>query len=925
MKDVNNKLKILEDTIKNIPNGIVVCSLEEHGRVGVLFINDFFCKLFGDTKESLIVRINADFNGIIDEEFREAVSDELKNIGIDRPDVTMEWRYTKPDEDKVWISCTLHVGDDALVYGSFSDITEEKNNEFFTRLEEEMHEMTCDFAGAWTWMYDLDTDTCYPGKKLQNQVGIGPVVKMSKKYFYHKAFPEQSRPVMTDAAQRIKRGQSPVEFELQCRYPDGVLHWLRICITRIEMGLYKGNYVVGSAKPIDMERALREKIELEKQKVLVHDRSLRAYIVTNISRNRVLEHAELMNKLAIEIDGMKMEEALETVLPSFADEEDRKKYSDLHNRESLLEAYAKGKTTREMEARRKMPNGEIIWARSVLNLLKEPVTEDILLYEYCYDIHARKMFEKVMGEAVNFIYERTGGLNLKTGQISLILPSVDMEKPEVFNADYEELIEKYAEDFVYAEDKETYLQMASAANIIEQCKVENHFEFIHRTLEDNQIRYKRNLWYLYDRKEMICLALRTDMTETIGNENKKRKELTEALAAAEQATLAKSEFLSRMSHEIRTPMNAIMGMTAIAQENKADFQQVSECLEKIDMSSHYLLTLINDILEMSRIESGKTEIGRGEFDFNFLMEGIQTIVETLALKSNIRYEYVNHTSAESHYYGDMIRIQQVLVNIISNAIKFTKPGGRVRFLVEILEETKAKTIFRFSVADTGIGMSNAFMKKMFRPFEQEDSTTTSRYEGSGLGLAISKSLIEAMGGQIEVDSFVGIGSTFRVILPLERIQGITSETVYVEPEMARGDESILKGSRILMAEDHPLNVMIAKKLLERKGAIVTVADNGQMAVDIFNKAEPGFYQAILMDIRMPVMDGLEAAKRIRGLERTDAKNIPIIAMTANALDEDRRKSKDAGMNEHLAKPFEPAQLYTILSAAMVGQGERTHE
>lgn len=392
----------------------------------------------------------------------------------------------------------------------------------------------------------------------------------------------------------------------------------------------------------------------------------------------------------------------------------------------------------------------------------------------------------------------------------------------------------------------------------------------------------------------------------------KNLELQKALNAAQEATRAKSEFLSRMSHEIRTPMNAIIGMTAIAQENKSDFMQVSDCLSKIDLSSHYLLTLLNDILEMSRIESGTTSIKTGEFDFNVLMEGIQTIVEVIAVQHEIRYECVNHANLDYHYIGDRLRIQQIIVNIITNAIKFTKRGGRVRFSVTCEEAANDKMNFHFTIEDTGIGMSEEFMKRMFKPFTQEDGSNTSRYQGSGLGLAISRNLIELMSGTITADSFVGVGTTFRIMLPLKRVKKGYSYSNAKKKDASLQDIAMLKGCRILVAEDHPMNVMIAKRLLEDKGMVVTIADNGKMAIDMFNASDINYYCAILMDIRMPVMDGIEATRQIRRLRREDASTIPIIAMTANALDEDRKMTREAGMDAHLAKPFDPKQLFKTL-------------
>ena len=569
-----------------------------------------------------------------------------------------------------------------------------------------------------------------------------------------------------------------------------------------------------------------------------------------------------------------------------------------------------------------MPDGQIIWVRNIIHLLRDPRTRDIFNYEYCYDIQQHKMLDETLHAAVNYDYERFGSMLLKNGQITMLYRRDENEQQlemSIVVKEYKEVSTDYGNAVVLPEDREMFLKKISLEEVQKQLADKDVYEFTHRTLEDGVIHFKRTRFVIYDSLNQIALMTRADVTDTVMQERAKRKELQDALEAAELATQAKSEFLSRVSHEIRTPMNAIMGMTSIAQENRSDFNQVSDCLNKIEMSSQYLLTLINDILEMSRIESGKTEIAHQEFDFNFLMESVRTIVESLAIKNGIRYEFVNQANTDTHYIGDVMRIQQILVNLISNAIKFTKEGGKVRFSVNISSQTEKQARFRFVVADTGIGMSEEFMARMFQPFTQEDSTTTSKYSGSGLGLAISKSLVDAMGGTIAVESFAGVGSTFTVEIPLERLEYF-SENRNQKEEIRRPaveDLSILEGRHVLMAEDHALNIMVATKLLERRGIIITVAENGQEAVNKFKESELGFYDAILMDIRMPVMDGLDATKAIRSLERKDAERIPIIAMTANALDEDRRKTKEAGMNEHLAKPFEPAQLYKVLAEQII--------
>ena len=569
------------------------------------------------------------------------------------------------------------------------------------------------------------------------------------------------------------------------------------------------------------------------------------------------------------------------------------------------------------------------WLTLNIDTVVQPETGDLLGFLSVMDVTERKMQEQMLETVVRRSYDYIAHVNLLEDSMTLYRHREMQQEDDAYHPGQSyclsAAIRDSAERFVIPSERESYLQKASLENLKQILHDRGSYEFAFHLMENGVCRAKRMRIDLLDEATGTAVMTRSDITEMIEQQEQQKSRLREALQqtqtaldAAESATQSKSAFLSRMSHEIRTPMNAIIGMTAIAKESRADSDQVGECLDKIDMSSHFLLTLINDILEMSRIESGHTEIKHSEFSFDYLMESIRTIVEPLALKSGLRYEFKNNAQTDSHYIGDAIRIQQVIVNLIGNAVKFTKQNGRVRFSVNKGSETENSTNLQFIVEDTGIGMSEDFMEKMFNPFTQEDGSNTSEYGGSGLGLAISKNFVDAMGGTIHAESIRGIGSTFTVELPLGRLNQATQDQMPSEKKKQAADLSVLNQCRVLMAEDHPLNVMVATKILQRKGVIVVTAGNGQIAVDQFQKSPIGFYDAILMDIRMPVMDGLDAAQTIRGLDRSDAQTIPIIAMTANALEDDRKKSQEAGMNAHLAKPFEPMQLYQML-ATLIAQ------
>ncbi|MFR1373375.1 MAG: ATP-binding protein [Eisenbergiella massiliensis] len=369
------------------------------------------------------------------------------------------------------------------------------------------------------------------------------------------------------------------------------------------------------------------------------------------------------------------------------------------------------------------------------------------------------------------------------------------------------------------------------------------------------------------------------------------------------ASRAKSDFLSRMSHEIRTPMNAIIGMTGIAIQEKQDSQKVEDCLHKIDSSSQYLLSLINDILDMSKIESGKMKLENGIFSMKQLLEGVYNLIEPQTMEKNIEFtrEFV---ISEEWVTGDSLHLNQVLINLLGNAVKFTPRGGHIRLKAVQKPAGEGMVKTTFSVRDDGIGVSSENRQRIFRSFEQASDDTSRKYGGTGLGLAISDRLVRMMGGHIALESEENKGSDFSFTL----LQTVGRRPAEEDDKLTEGALAGLEGARILLVEDNELNLEIARTILEMQKCQVETALNGQEGVDRFCESSEGYYDLILMDIRMPVMDGLEAAKLIRASGRTDARTVPIVAMSANAFEEDVKKSLESGMNAHLAKPFQMEDL-----------------
>ena len=420
--------------------------------------------------------------------------------------------------------------------------------------------------------------------------------------------------------------------------------------------------------------------------------------------------------------------------------------------------------------------------------------------------------------------------------------------------------------------------------------------------------------------------IQTQAMKEMEESNKKLKKAknitTEALQTAENANKAKTDFLSNMSHDIRTPMNAIIGMTSLIRHDAGNKAKVIEYADKIDISSQHLLGIINDVLDMSKIEAGKTVFKYTDFSILDFITELNTIFhsqideknQTLTIiKENIRHEWVN---------GDQVHLMQIFSNLVSNAVKCTQEGGKIQFLVEECE-TKSSVYakYRFLVSDNGMGMSADFKDTIFDAFTRAESSMTNKIQGTGLGMAITKNLVEAMGGTIDVESELGQGSCFEVLIDLR----IAEDRFVSSAEQAEKDEpagNVLKGMRFLCAEDNELNAEILMELLKIEGAECTICENGKRVLEAFEQSAPGDYDMILMDVQMPVMNGYEATKAIRRSSHELAKTIPIIAMTANAFSEDIQHSLAAGMNAHVSKPVEMKVLEKTIRSIKSGGGHR---
>ena len=407
-------------------------------------------------------------------------------------------------------------------------------------------------------------------------------------------------------------------------------------------------------------------------------------------------------------------------------------------------------------------------------------------------------------------------------------------------------------------------------------------------------------------------AYRTNLAHQKQEQEKDEKykaELLRTAKKAEAANEAKTEFLQRMSHDIRTPINGICGMINVADHYADNMEKQTECRAKIKEASHLLLELINEVLDMSKLESDEVVLEEIPFNLNSISEEILGVIEHMAAEQNIRILWEKKEVTHWNLIGSPVHVKRILMNILSNAVKYNKENGYVYISCrEIPSKQTAMTTLEFVCRDTGIGMAEAFQKRIFEPFAQEHAGSRTKFVGTGLGMPITKKLVEKMNGTISFESKEGTGTTFVIRIPFQIDADMKDRT-----ETEEKTETSIQGLHVLLTEDNELNMEIAEFVLQNEGAVVTKAWNGQKAVDIFRKNRPGEFDVILMDIMMPVMNGYEAAKMIRSLDREDAKVIPIIAMTANAFTEDKMRAKEAGMDEHIAKPVDGKLLVKVIN------------
>jgi len=587
-------------------------------------------------------------------------------------------------------------------------------------------------------------------------------------------------------------------------------------------------------------------------------------------------------------------------------------FLEISDRERLMEQYQAGTTQLAITYHRKMESGETHLIKLFLHMLQNPASGDIESVLYSVDIDRQDKEEKVISAITKREYNYIALIDVETGKIHYQYADDRSDMSAHFMlGDYESVISRIIPDTQSPAQAEG--GRASFHTLIDELSRQDEYSFIfdYKTSAGDVRQEKLSYQYLDDGRTEI-LFFGSDVTEEMRQERERAETLQKALDEVRRADAMKSEFLSNVSHDMRTPLNAILGYTDLAR-SVGDMSEKDGYIEKIGSAGNIMLDLVNDTLDLSKISSGEIILKPAPHVYDEVFQKVVSSIRPSADEKHIKFTMDDSRAAKVPVLVDALRLQEIVINLLSNAVKFTPENGQVSLRVECEHLNEYMVHDRITVSDTGCGMNPEFLAKMYEPFAQERQSADT--VGSGLGLSIVKKLVELMDGTISVKSEPGKGTEFTVRLDFERAESLPGAA-----EKSEQAWTVLCGRHILLAEDNAMNTEIAKALLESKGMEVTCAENGQAACRLFAASESGFFDAILMDIRMPEMNGREAAKAIRQMGRLDAAGIPIIAMSADAFDDDIRKCLEAGMNGHVAKPIDPEVLFAVL-AGMISQGE----
>jgi signal transduction histidine kinase len=910
--------------LDNIPGGVAIFSYQNK-TVRLEYTNAGFYTLHHGSREYWS-RQSADPVNWLAKEDRVLFYEELKAVldGL-KKEGSVTYRVVGEDGNLYWVNNQFRPAYEKngvrYYYASFVDMDDQKAAEQEILKAQQIYDDAAQVAKLVIWNYNIQTrqalmlKTGYTGRLCQ-KLGIPSVIENAPETLSQFVAPPD-REAFLAAYHNIENGADLAECEFLFKLPSQEKpQYERITLRRItdEQGRLLTVYCCGQNITVQKER--EEKFNRAYEKLYNSDSygSFHLNLTKNWCGDGMMGSSKLKGVLDLQKSGT-VDGYFEAFSRFIADQAVREKFFQQFDRQKLLQEFEQGTETVSLEYPVMHEDGTRHWREGFLNMMRNPVSGDVEAVTYSLDIDARKRDEFIMDKLTRVSFDYVGLIHpqSKTFEFRSRRSWITYGKlGEIF--DYEQCVDFVRGLFTSQEELKEFEKTVSLANILQHLRSRGTYTGTYlRTSGDTT--YSTRLEYNWlEQPEGDILVVRTDLTDIYEREQQQILDLKKAKYAAESANQAKTEFISRISHDIRTPLNGIIGMLRFARKDVNDPERLKLELEKLETSSRYLLSLINDVLDISKAASGKIDLHPEPYSFDEYIRGLENIFKPLCQKNKQNFVIQRGTFAPGKsVLVDRVRFDQVAMNLISNAVKYTPAGGTITYTSTSRPLPGGLIECSFLVEDTGIGMSRKFQEIMFEPFSQEhDNPQRKNFTaGTGLGLSIVKKIIDLMCGSIQVESATGQGTRVKVSFTLP--PAAAAPPPAGDSAKSGPSRRLPLSGKILLAEDNEINTEIAVRVLQDFHLQVDAVPNGLAALERFKASAPGEYRWILMDIQMPVLNGYEAAAQIRALPRPDAASVPIIAMTADVFADAVKKCLDSGMNAHVAKPIDVQNLYQVLA------------